>query len=190
MHIPSRSHEQSTIILPNPDRYISVSPSTCDLVVQILMTAPSPVQTRETRQTQLQSNWGFTCTCKHCTGEEDEVRESDERITQIHSLWKELDDYTSASTATPTKAEDLVSLYETEGLKTRIHEAYYRAAIEYNGVGDSNKAARYAMLSILRGQMMAGFDRPFVEKMKELIKDPEKHWSWKFRPSEDVKDEL
>ncbi|KAJ4420308.1 SET domain-containing protein 5 [Gnomoniopsis sp. IMI 355080] len=139
---------------------------------------------------QLQTNWGFACTCKHCTGKEDDISTSDERMERIHSLWKELDDYTAASTATPAKAEELVSLYEEEGLKTRIHEAYYRAAIEYNAVGASAKASRFAMLSILRGQMMAGFDRPFVEKMKELVKDPEKHWSWKFRPQEHVIDEL
>lgn len=102
-------------------------------------------------------------------------------MKRIQSLWKELDDYTSASTATSEKAEELVHLYEVEGLKTRIHEAFYRAAIEYNGVGDSNQAARYAMLSILRGQIMAGFDRPFVETMKELVKSPEKHWTWNFR---------
>lgn len=158
--------------------------------MQILTKGLSPIQTRDTRQAQLQTNWGFTCTCKHCTGEDEDIRKSDERMERIHSLWKQLDDYTTASTATPEKAEELVSLYEEEGLKTRIHEAYYRAAIEYNGVGASAKAARFAMLSILRGQMMAGFDRPFVEKMKELVKDPEKHWSWKFRPQEHVMDEL
>lgn len=46
------------------------------------------------------------------------------------------------------------------------------------------------MLSMLRGQMMAGFDRPFVEKMRELAKDPKEHWTWKFRPQRDEKDEL
>lgn len=155
----------------------------------ILTKPPSPIQTRDKRQAQLQANWGFTCTCKHCTGEEDEIKKSDEKVERIQSLWKDLDDYTSSSTATPEKAEELVSLYEEEGLKTRIHEAYYRAAIEYSGVGASAKAARYAMLSILRGQMMAGFDRPFIEKMKELLKDPEKHWSWKFRPHEEIEEE-
>lgn len=106
-------------------------------------------------------------------------------MERIQSLWKELDDYTSSSTATHEKAEELVSLYEEEGLKTRIHEAYYRAAIEYNGVGESAKAGRYAMLSILRGQMMAGFDRPFIGKLKELLKAPEKHWTWNFRPQKE-----
>lgn len=59
-------------------------------------------------------------------------------------------------------------------------------------MGESNKAARFAMLSMLRGQMMAGFDRPFVEKMRELAKDPEKHWTWRFRirRDEDEKIEL
>lgn len=111
-------------------------------------------------------------------------------MKRIHSLWKELDDYTPASHASPEKAEELISLYELEGLKTRIHEAYYRAAVEWSGAGDSTKAVRYAMLSILRGQLMAGSDRPFVANMRELVKDPEKHWTWKFRLREEAKDEL
>lgn len=154
----------------------------------MLTEALSPIQTRDKRQAQLQANWGFTCTCKHCTGEEDDIKKSDEKTERIQSLWRELDDYTSSSSATPEKAEELVSLYEEEGLKTRIHEAYYRAAIEYNGVGESAKAGRYAMLSILRGQMMAGFDRPFIGKMKELLKAPEKHWTWKFRPQPETEE--
>lgn len=161
----------------------------CALVLQMLTETLSPIQTRDKRQAHLQANWGFTCTCKHCTGEEDEVKKSDEKVERIQSLWKDLDDYTPFSTATPEKAEELVSLYEEEGLKTRIHEAYYRAAIEYNGVGESAKAGRYAMLSILRGQMMAGFDRPFIGKMKELLKAPEKHWTWKFRPQKEQQQE-
>lgn len=88
-------------------------------------------------------------------------------------------------------AEELVRLYEAEGLTTRIHEAYYRAAVEYSGVGDANAAVRCAMLSILRGKMMAGPDRPFLTGMRELIQDPKKHWTWNFRRRDwEVKDEL
>lgn len=175
-----------TMSLTGHSARVLIFPQSLLVLTQLL----SPVQNREARQAHLQSSWGFTCTCEHCTAADDEVEQSDARIKRIHELWKELDDYSSASSASTDKAEELVSLYEVEGLKTRIHEAYYRAAIEYNGVGDANQAVRFAMRSMLRGQMMAGVNRPFVEKMRELVKDPKKHWTWKFRIQEDEKDEL
>ncbi|TPX10069.1 uncharacterized protein E0L32_001266 [Thyridium curvatum] len=68
--------------------------------------------------------------------------ESDARITSIHQLWKELDDYSPESTASPDKAELLIQLVELEGAMGRMHEAYYRAALEWNGVGEAVKAIR------------------------------------------------
>lgn len=167
------------------------SPRPSKIPWKLNFTPHSLVQTRDTRQTQLHSSWGFKCTCSLCAAEEDETARSDQRVRQIHSLWKELDDYGPASAATPEKAEELLGLYEVEGLETRIHEAYYRAAIEWNGVGDSNNAVKYAMLSILRGQVMKGPERPFLSSMRELIKNPEDHWTWKFRHRQEApKDEL
>lgn len=142
----------------------------------------SPIQPRDTRQAQLQSSWGFTCTCSLCSAPDDETAASDQRTAQIHGLWQTLDDYGDAADgATPEEAEALVALYEAEGLETRVHEAHYRAAVEWNGVGDARNAVRYAMLSILRGQIMKGPERPFLSSMRELVKNPEEHWTWKFR---------
>lgn len=98
-----------------------------------------------------------------------------------------LDDYTAeaGSRATPEMAEQLLRLYELEGLYTRLHEAYYRAAIEWNGVGDTTMAVKYATLSISRGQIMAGPDRPFIVNMRKLMEDPKGHWTWGFRQQKD-----
>ncbi len=63
----------------------------------------------------------------------------------------------------------------------RVYEAYYRAAIEWNGVGQGIEATKYARLCLDRGLAFRGPDRPFVDAMRELVNDPEKHWSWKFR---------
>ncbi|XXH00129.1 hypothetical protein Hte_006471 [Hypoxylon texense] len=111
--------------------------------------------------------------------------ESDDRVMQIHKLWRELDDHSAASEATPEKAELLVSLYEREGIWGRINEAYYRAAIEYIGVGDIANAKKYAKLCVDHGQLFIGPDRPFIKNMQDLISEPTKHPKWKFR-SKDV----
>lgn len=94
-------------------------------------------------------------------------------------LRRELDDYSAA--AAPEKAELLVTLYELEGLQVRIYEAYYRAALEWNGVGDATRAVRYARLCLDKGLLLRGEDRPFVESMRELVGDATGHWSWRFR---------
>jgi len=85
----------------------------------------------------------------------------------------------------PQKAELLLALYELEGLQLRLHEAHYRAALEWNGVGDSVRAMRHARLGLDRGLLLRGPDRPFVESMKALIASPTKHWSWKFRVTDE-----
>lgn len=148
----------------------------------------SPVQTRSSRQTFLQHHWGFTCTCALCTAPADEVAQSDERTTEIRALWAVLDDYnnnnpssSSAAAATPEKAERAIALYRDEGLVTRMVEAYYRAAVEHNGVGDAARARAMAERAIRAGEVMESGIRPFLWNMRELARDPEGHWTWRFR---------
>lgn len=107
------------------------------------------------------------------------LAESDARAAQMAQLRRELDDYSAS--ATPEKAELLITLFELEGLHVRIYEAYYRAAIEWNGVGDSGRAIRYARLCLDKGLLLRGPNRPFVDSMRALIADPAGHWSWRFR---------
>ncbi|KAK0738193.1 hypothetical protein B0T18DRAFT_483179 [Schizothecium vesticola] len=138
------------------------------------VTQPSPK-----RQSLLSQTWSFTCTCPRCTAEPHVLAESDARCDHLNRLRRELDDYSAS--ATPEKAELLVTLYELEGLEVRMYEAYYRAALEWNGVGDSGRAVRYARLCLDRGLLLRGPDRPFVESMRALVADPTGHWSWRFR---------
>jgi hypothetical protein len=98
----------------------------------------------------------------------------------MQQLRQELDDY-SVGRASPEKAELLVTLYELEGLQVRIYEAYYRAALEWNGVGDAMRAMKYARLCLEKGLLLRGENRPFVESMRALLRDPKGHWSWRFR---------
>ncbi len=141
----------------------------------------SPLESRTSRQDRLTKYWGFHCSCSRCSGEPYETAQSDDRVAQVHRLWKELDDYTATSAATPQKAELLVLLYELEGVACRMHEAHYRAAIEWSGVGEAAQACKYARLCLHRGQALRGPDQPFAKSMRELIENPEGHWSWRFR---------
>ncbi|KAI1415415.1 SET domain-containing protein [Hypoxylon sp. FL1857] len=140
-----------------------------------------PLQPYSVRQEKLQKEWGFQCSCERCSADAASIAESDERVKKIHALLKEMDDHSAASRACPEKAELLVSLYEEEGILTRINEAYYRAAIEYIGVGDIANATKYATLCVDHGQRFIGPDRPFIKEMQELIADPTGHPKWKFR---------
>lgn len=135
------------------------------------------------RQNFLLHHWGFACTCSLCTASETEIETSDAQISQIRALWADLDDYSpsAGSAATPDKAERLIDLYRAEGLVTRMVEAYYRAAVEWNGVGDSARARQFAERSIREGEVMESGIRPFMNNMRELARNPEGHWTWRFR---------
>ncbi|KAK3986802.1 hypothetical protein QBC44DRAFT_247391 [Cladorrhinum sp. PSN332] len=139
------------------------------------LTKPCPV-----RQKLLNQSWGFPCTCRRCTLPPYQKEESNSRAEQIHALRKELDSY-SALGASPEKAELLITLYELEGIQARIYEAYYRAAVEWNGVGNAAKAAKHARLCLDRGLSLRSEDSPFLSSMRLLVQDPKEHWSWRFR---------
>ncbi|KAK7751669.1 hypothetical protein SLS62_006330 [Diatrype stigma] len=102
-----------------------------------------------------------------------ESSESDSHIEEILQLWKELDDYSKHSRATPEKAERLVQLYREEGIYGRLHEAYYRAALEWIGIGNTTRAVEHARRCVDHGLVFKGPDRPFVKNMERLIDDPE-----------------
>ncbi|KAK3361787.1 hypothetical protein B0T24DRAFT_95968 [Lasiosphaeria ovina] len=137
------------------------------------------IQPRSVRNERLHTTWSFTCSCPRCTAEAHVVAESDDRVAHMLQLRRELDDYSAS--ATPEKAELLVTLYELEGLEVRIYEAYYRAALEWNGVGDATRAMKYARLCLDKGLSLRGPDRPFIDSMRGLISSPTEHWSWRFR---------
>lgn len=135
-----------------------------------------------TRQNFLSRHWGFTCACSLCTASNADIERSDARISEIHGLAPQLDDYSlGPPVATPEKAERLVELYREEGLVTRMVEGYYRAAVEYNGAGDAERAKNLAERSIKQGEVMESGIRPFLNNMRELSRDPMAHWTWRFR---------
>ncbi|OTB00221.1 hypothetical protein M426DRAFT_66270 [Hypoxylon sp. CI-4A] len=140
-----------------------------------------PLQIRSVRQEKLFKEWGFKCTCQRCSVDEAAIAKSDQRVNQIYAIRKELDDHSAESKGSPEKAELLISLYEQEGILGRLNEAYYRAALEYLGVGDTANATKYARLCADHGLLYVGLDRPFIQNMQDLIANPMGHPKWRFR---------
>lgn len=99
----------------------------------------------------------------------------------IRALWSELDDRSPASAANPIKAEQLLALYREEGLVTRMVEAYYRAAVEWNGIGAAAKGRLMAERAVAAGEVMEAGIRAFLGDMRALAANPEGHWSYRFR---------
>ncbi|KAK4195422.1 hypothetical protein QBC40DRAFT_185766 [Triangularia verruculosa] len=137
-------------------------------------------QTSQQRQSSL-SLWNFTCSCPRCTQPSHLQKESDSRTAQLLDIRNQLDQYELRLQDEAEKAELLISLHELEGLEVRIHEAYYRAAIEFNGVKNKWKAIRYATMCLERGLLLKDETRPFVVHMRNLVDDAAGHWSWGFR---------
>ncbi|KIH89204.1 hypothetical protein SPBR_07124 [Sporothrix brasiliensis 5110] len=151
-----------------------------------------PIQVRADRQTKLHRHWGFGCTCARCTLPPHRLAESDDRVRSIQALLTSLDNYSllmpdgvSANIANvtvgPSAGELLVLLFELEGLHGRMHEAEYRLALEWNGVGDALRATQAARRCLDHGLLVRGAKQVFLTNMRDLITDPTAHWSWKFR---------
>ncbi|KAI0434776.1 hypothetical protein F5Y09DRAFT_295603 [Xylaria sp. FL1042] len=139
-----------------------------------------PIMLRSERQ-MLLKGWGFECSCERCSANATQVAESDGNITEIQRLWRELDNYSASSRATPAMAERLILLYHREGLESRIQEAHYRAAVEWIGVGEIEKASEHAMRCVKYGTLFKGPGRPFIKKMEQLLGSPTAHPHWMFR---------
>ena len=142
-----------------------------------------PLQKRKARIKALKRSWGFDCDCSLCSAHLHISQVSDARIDKILELQVELDDRSDASEATPAVAELLISLVEQENLWIRMHEAYYAAAVEYNGVGEERKTRMYAGLALRRGLVCRGPDNDenSYRVMEALRNDPQGHPSWMFR---------
>jgi hypothetical protein len=64
-----------------------------------------------------------------------------------------------------------------------IFEAYYRAAIEWNGVGKGDMAIKFARNGLAAGLPLFGFFEPLMQPLKDLANDATGHPSWRFRLS-------
>ncbi|KAK3391885.1 hypothetical protein B0T20DRAFT_422477 [Sordaria brevicollis] len=154
---------------------------------EITISYINPLQTRQARQKQLREGWGFDCFCEHCSRSRGRSEESDRRIRltrKIRRLLKEEgedegSEVVKGRTERTKMAELLVSLYEMEGLWGMIYEAYGIAAREYSKAGEAWMAMKWACMAVEFGAMVLGEDDEEVRGMKELVRDPWGHETWK-----------
>ncbi|KAF2800891.1 hypothetical protein K505DRAFT_227759 [Melanomma pulvis-pyrius CBS 109.77] len=92
-----------------------------------------------------------------------------------------LNDWSSASAATPKLAEKMLQLYRQEGLEGFLDVPYGFAALAYNAVGDNKRAEKYAAKAKEAILMKDGVWSPNLGIWNELLQDSRAHWSFKRR---------
>jgi hypothetical protein len=137
-----------------------------------------PVLTRLERQRVLRKWKGSECTCSLCTG--DHVAESDKHIKEIKKIQAKLSDHESRGVTTDM-IDRYISLFKQEHLETRLADAYELAALNYNYLGYSKEAAKYATLSAQAGTIEGGAMSNNVLAMRILAKDPVGHYSYRMK---------
>ena len=129
------------------------------------------------RQHRLRTSLGFECSCERCSLDPADRDASDDALRIISEIEDELGDFGSQE-ASPELAEELLALYEDEGLQGRIGGAYTLAALNYALAGMEKETRRYATLAAETVGWEYGPQAKDAEAMRELASDPRKHWSW------------
>ncbi|TLD28165.1 hypothetical protein PspLS_03984 [Pyricularia sp. CBS 133598] len=135
---------------------------------------------RQVRQERLKRNWGFTCTCPHCSLSEAMGKLSDSRLYAIYQLDNSLRNLTwrEDGPALPNSVDLMLSLIRQERLDFSLAEAYRLAAETYGSLGSRELALKYAHLALEAGIVEQGAASPLVVDMEDFVKDPSSHWSW------------
>ena len=74
-----------------------------------------------------------------------------------------------------------IKLYKEEHLETRLADAYELAAVNYNYLGYSKEAEKYATLAAQAGSIEGGANSNNVIAMRIMAKDPVGHYSYKMK---------
>ncbi|KAL2752243.1 hypothetical protein ACRALDRAFT_1066285 [Sodiomyces alcalophilus JCM 7366] len=134
---------------------------------------------RAERQLRARGAWGFECTCAQCSLAEDAAGASDRRLAEMAELERRLSDV--KSDVTLDTVERYVMLFAEESLEANLAGAYTTAALNYNLLGKSELAVKYARLAIEAGMMENGPAAADVEAMRVLARDPKRHFTWRAR---------
>jgi hypothetical protein len=124
--------------------------------------------------------WGFKCSCPHCSLSQPLTSLSDNRVALIASLEEELTDISSNRTANIKTAELLVDLYLQENLDGAVADAYMYAALEYSYLGEKREAQRWAAKAVEALALWRGENHLYYQAMNRLLLDPERHDSWRY----------
>ena len=81
-------------------------------------------------------------------------------------------------------AEELIGLYEEEGLHAAKASGHSFAALAYNAAGDTKTAQWHAEFALDAGMVNSGSNTD-ADQMENLIKTPVAHWSYGVRRKHD-----
>lgn len=141
-----------------------------------------PVLTRLERQRILRKWKGSECSCSLCAApkESSTVADSDKRIKEIKRIQSKLSDPESRGVTTDMIAR-FIKLYKEEHLETRLADAYELAALNYNYLGYSKEATKYATLSAQAASIEGGINANNAIAMRIMAKDPVGHYSYRMK---------
>ncbi|KAI3395973.1 hypothetical protein diail_612 [Diaporthe ilicicola] len=149
---------------------------------EITITYLDPLAPHADRQERAQSQWGFDCTCPHCSAAPDDIAESDTRLKEIKWIEGQLQDLGNISNERSVGLITyLLKLYEDERLHCRIANAYILAALNFNVLGYDQRAVKYAALAIDALKIEKGEGSSHIETMEELKRDAKGHPTFKGR---------
>ncbi|WQF85703.1 Putative SET domain-containing protein [Colletotrichum destructivum] len=139
------------------------------------------LRARVVRQDRAQRNWGFGCTCAHCSLPEAFVRASDQRLVRMWEIEQQLSHW-NGEKVDEEMIETLVTLYRQEQLdQSHGSDAFRLAALNYNSLGMEEEAVGYAKLAEEQLLLEGGPRSKRVEDMRSLLRDPRAHYSWRQR---------
>jgi SET domain len=134
------------------------------------------------RQQILKTYFGFTCTCPLCSLPEDQLKASDERMTEA----EELDDTIGDSKKVRFHASEVLAcchrlskIFEKEEVKDdRLSRLYFDCFQVCNMHGDLARARVFAKQYCSAKKMAAGEDCVSLLEMKPFVRNPRKHESF------------
>lgn len=139
----------------------------------------NPLEAHDARQQRTKIAWGFACGCSQCSQPRDLTNESDERLGRIRELESRLEDITARNVDKST-IKALMKLYEGERLHTKMAGPLTLAALNSNLLGLAKEAKQYAKAAVEAG-LIEGGETGDVQAMRDLGRDPKRHFTWKKR---------
>lgn len=138
---------------------------------------------RAARRARSLRAWGFACACAQCRLPEDEraAAESDARLESIGRVQRRLEDWRSGRDVTPGLIARWVAWHEQERLQFAMAGAYTLAALNYNMLGEEERAVEHAALAVEAGGIEYGPEAGDVREMEALMADPRGHFTWRKR---------
>lgn len=132
------------------------------------------------RKQILQSTWGFECKCSVCGASPKKIQESDARLAEIATARTNLQNAIRNQQRTMTRhAEELMRLYDKEGLVIPKMEIFEIGAYAHGQVGHARKAMKWAKRARQWYIWARGPKSADAQRLSAFIEDPRRHPGWR-----------